>query len=120
MHRRDSGHERPGRRPRERRGANRHIAQACALLVEHLAEFVDLAISLGDRRVGGSQCFFNLQTLLCLCRIALVEVLLERGKREEGRAMLQRTLDAPLDPDWTPEDEDFKRKTRARLGELGR
>ncbi len=50
----------------------------------------------------------------------LAEVLLERGKREEGRAMLQRTLDAPLDPDWTPEDEDFKRKTRARLGELGR
>jgi hypothetical protein len=47
----------------------------------------------------------------------LAEVLFERGKRAEARAMLQRVLDAPLDPDWTPEDQDFKRKARAKLSE---
>jgi tetratricopeptide (TPR) repeat protein len=48
----------------------------------------------------------------------LAEVLLERGKRDDARATLQRTLDAPLDPDWTPEDQDFKDKARARLAGL--
>jgi hypothetical protein len=44
----------------------------------------------------------------------LAEVLLERGKRAEADVMLRRVLDAPLDPDWTPEDQSFKRKA-ARL-----
>ena len=48
----------------------------------------------------------------------LAEVLLDRGKRDDARAMLQRTIDAPLHPEWTPEDEDFKRKARTRLAEL--
>ena len=48
----------------------------------------------------------------------LGEVLLERGKRTEARAMLQRVGDAPLDPDWTPEDRDFKKKAAARLATL--
>jgi hypothetical protein len=48
----------------------------------------------------------------------LAEVLLERDKDDEARTMLQRTLDAPLDPDWMPEDEDFKTKARARLTAL--
>ena len=38
------------------------------------------------------------------------EVLLERGKKDEARKTLQQVLDAPLDPDWTPEDKDFKSK----------
>jgi len=45
----------------------------------------------------------------------LGEVLLERGKTAEARATFQRVLDAPLDPDWTPEDKEFKDKARARL-----
>jgi hypothetical protein len=45
----------------------------------------------------------------------LAEVLAERGKRAEAGTMLQRVIDAPLDPDWTPEDRDFKRKAAARL-----
>jgi hypothetical protein len=49
----------------------------------------------------------------------LGEVLLERGKRTDARAMLQRVIDAPLDPDWTPEDRDFKRKAAASLATLG-
>jgi hypothetical protein len=48
----------------------------------------------------------------------LGEVLLERDKRTEARAMLQRVIDAPFDPDWTPEDRDFKRKAAARLATL--
>jgi tetratricopeptide (TPR) repeat protein len=48
----------------------------------------------------------------------LAEVLLERDKDEEARQMLQRVLDAPLDPDWTPEDRDFKAKAKARLANL--
>jgi hypothetical protein len=49
----------------------------------------------------------------------LGEVLLEHGKREEARATLQRVIDAPVDPDWTPEDQDFKTKASERLATLG-
>ena len=45
----------------------------------------------------------------------LAEVLLGAGRKEEGRTELQRVLDAPPDPDWTPEDNEFKEQARARL-----
>jgi tetratricopeptide (TPR) repeat protein len=45
----------------------------------------------------------------------LAEVLLDSGRKEEGRAELQRVLDAPPDSDWTPEDNEFKEQARARL-----
>jgi hypothetical protein len=48
----------------------------------------------------------------------LAEVLLERGKKAEGLAMLQQVLDAPLDPDWVPEDKSFKADAAKRLKEL--
>jgi len=48
----------------------------------------------------------------------LGEVLLGRDKRTEARAVLQRVIDAPLDPDWMPEDRDFKKKAAARLATL--
>ena len=48
----------------------------------------------------------------------LSEVLIERGKKDEARKTLQQVLDAPLDPDWTPEDKDFKRKAMDRLKSL--
>jgi tetratricopeptide (TPR) repeat protein len=48
----------------------------------------------------------------------LAEVLLERGKKDEARTTLQAVLDAPLDPDWTPEDKDFKRKAEDALKSL--
>lgn len=47
----------------------------------------------------------------------LAETLLESGKTAEGRAELQKVLDAPLDPDWTPEDREFKEKARRRLAD---
>ena len=49
----------------------------------------------------------------------LAETLLDAGKRDEARAELQRVLDAPLDPDWTPEDREFKDKARRLLASLG-
>lgn len=45
----------------------------------------------------------------------LAEVLIERGKKDEARKVLQQTIDAPLDPDWSPEDRDFKRKAVEKL-----
>lgn len=47
----------------------------------------------------------------------LAEVLLDDGRKEEGRAELQKVLDAPVDPDWAPEDHDFKEKARALLAQ---
>lgn len=38
----------------------------------------------------------------------LAETLIELGKKGEARAMLEKLLAAPLDPDWAPEDRDFK------------
>jgi len=40
----------------------------------------------------------------------LAELLLDEGKKEEGRAELQKVIDAPLNPEWTPEDREFKEK----------
>jgi tetratricopeptide (TPR) repeat protein len=45
----------------------------------------------------------------------LAETLLDEGRKEEARAELQKVIDAPLDPDWAPEDRDFKSKAAAAL-----
>ena len=36
-------------------------------------------------------------------------------RKDEGRAELQKVLDAPVDPEWAPEDRDFKQKARRLL-----
>jgi len=43
------------------------------------------------------------------------ELLLDDGRKSEANAELQRVIDAPLDPAWTPEDQDFKAKARTLL-----
>jgi tetratricopeptide (TPR) repeat protein len=48
----------------------------------------------------------------------LAETLLDEGKNSEARATLQKVLDAPLDPDWSPEDREFKEKARRLLGQV--
>jgi hypothetical protein len=48
----------------------------------------------------------------------LAETLIETGRRTEARDALQRVLDAPSDPEWAPEDREFKEKARRRLAEL--
>ena len=50
----------------------------------------------------------------------LAETLLADGRREEARAELQRVLDAPFDPAWTPEDREFKERARTLLSTLAR
>jgi hypothetical protein len=45
----------------------------------------------------------------------LAEVLLDEGRRAEGRAELQRVIDAPLSEQWAPEDRSYKEKARALL-----
>jgi hypothetical protein len=45
----------------------------------------------------------------------LAETLLDMGRKDEGRAELRKVLDAPIDPEWAPEDRDFKEKARRLL-----
>jgi hypothetical protein len=50
----------------------------------------------------------------------LAEVLKERGKPAEAITALRQVIDTPVDPDWAPEDRDFKRKATERLAEWSR
>jgi tetratricopeptide (TPR) repeat protein len=45
----------------------------------------------------------------------LAETLLDMKRTAEAREALQKVIDAPIDPDWAPEDRDFKRKAQALL-----
>jgi len=46
------------------------------------------------------------------------ELLEDMGRKPEARAEAQAVLDAPLDPFWGPEDQDFKAKARTLLAQL--
>jgi tetratricopeptide (TPR) repeat protein len=48
----------------------------------------------------------------------LAETLIDDGKKDEARLTLQKLLDAPINPDWAPEDRDFKQKARELLAKL--
>ncbi len=48
----------------------------------------------------------------------LAEVLLDAGRKTDAADELRAVLDAPLDPDWTPEDREFKNKARQLLATL--
>ena len=48
----------------------------------------------------------------------LAELLVDDKRTAEARTQLQQVLDAPLDPDWTPEDQEFKEKARTLLGRI--
>src|SRR5260221_2410627 len=49
----------------------------------------------------------------------LAEVLASDRRRADARALLRRVIDAPDDPEWMPENDDFKKKAMARLRTLG-
>ncbi len=51
-------------------------------------------------------------------RYFLAELLMERGRRDEARALLQAILDTPPDPEWAPEDRDFQQRASAVLATL--
>lgn len=48
----------------------------------------------------------------------LAETLVDVGKKAEARDTLQQVLAAPLDPDWAPEDREFKMKAQRLLQTL--
>ena len=48
----------------------------------------------------------------------LAEALIGMERLEEGRAELQKVLEAPISADWAPEDREFKQKTKALLERL--
>ena len=48
----------------------------------------------------------------------LAETFVEMDRIGEARVALQQVLDAPINPDWGPEDREFKQKARALLERL--
>jgi tetratricopeptide (TPR) repeat protein len=48
----------------------------------------------------------------------LAETLLDENKKDEARAALHKAIDAPLDPNWGPEDRDYKQKAKTLLASL--
>jgi tetratricopeptide (TPR) repeat protein len=49
----------------------------------------------------------------------LAETFFEMDRRDEARREAQRVLDAPLDPDWAPEDREFKQQAKTLLQKMG-
>jgi tetratricopeptide (TPR) repeat protein len=49
----------------------------------------------------------------------LANALLSANRKEEARAELQSAIDAPIGPDWIPEDRESKQKAREQLQKLG-
>jgi len=45
----------------------------------------------------------------------LAETLFAENRDADARQELQKVLDAPIDPEWAPEDRDFKKKAQERL-----
>jgi tetratricopeptide (TPR) repeat protein len=45
----------------------------------------------------------------------LAETLIDEGRKDDARAELQKVIDAPLDPEWAPEDRDFKQLAQQLL-----
>ena len=45
----------------------------------------------------------------------LAETLIDMGRKADARAELQRVIDGPIDPNWAPEDREFKEKARQLL-----
>ena len=48
----------------------------------------------------------------------LAELYLDDGRNDDARAELQQVVDAPVDPEWAPEDQEFKAKARRLLPTL--
>jgi tetratricopeptide (TPR) repeat protein len=48
----------------------------------------------------------------------LAETLIDVGRTADARAELQEVIDGPVDPDWAPEDREFKEKAKKMLATL--
>jgi len=51
-------------------------------------------------------------------RFFLAETLIDEGRKPEARAELQKVLDAPPNPNWAPEDKEWKQKAKDTLATL--
>jgi hypothetical protein len=51
-------------------------------------------------------------------RYFLAETYLEMGRQNEARQEAQKVIDGPINPDWAPEDREFKQKAKALLDRL--
>lgn len=47
--------------------------------------------------------------------VLLAELLIETGRRDDARPLLEAASTAPDDPEWAPEDRRFRERARARL-----
>ena len=45
----------------------------------------------------------------------LAELLIDEGRKSEARTELQKVIDAPVKPEWGPEDDDYRARARALL-----
>ncbi len=48
----------------------------------------------------------------------LAETLIAMDRKAEARAALQKVIDAPFDPEWTPEDREWKERAAQKIREL--
>jgi tetratricopeptide (TPR) repeat protein len=55
-----------------------------------------------------------------ISHLFLADTLADLGRRDEARREYQAAIDAPFDPDWTPEDRRFKEQARQMLQRLTR
>jgi tetratricopeptide (TPR) repeat protein len=55
-----------------------------------------------------------------ISHLFLAETLEDLGRKEEARKECQAAIDAPFDPDWTPEDRRFKETAKRLLRDLPR
>jgi tetratricopeptide (TPR) repeat protein len=56
---------------------------------------------------------YNPQSIIS--HLFLAETLIDMGRKDEAKKELQAAIDAPLDPDWTPEDRRFKQQAQQLL-----
>jgi tetratricopeptide (TPR) repeat protein len=55
-----------------------------------------------------------------ISRLFLAETLADLGRKDEARKECQAAIDAPFDPNWTPEDRRFKETAKRLLRDLQR
>ena len=55
-----------------------------------------------------------------ISHLFLGDTLADEGRRDEARQEYQAAIDAPFDPDWTPEDRRFKAQAKQLLQRLAR
>lgn len=53
-----------------------------------------------------------------ITHLFLADTLADLGRKDEARKEYQTAIDAPLDPDWTPEDRRFKAQAKQLLQKL--